>query len=241
MAVETTHSQPQPVASPAQRTASWFEAHWLFAFNFGWGMFTTLPWLAPVFMQWGWTGPGKAIHFVYNFFCHQLPERSWFLYGPRFSYSLAEIGQVWEIGDPLVRRHFVGNPAMGWKVAWSDRMVAMYTSIFVLGLLYALLRQRGIRWPGLPWWGFFVLIAPLAVDGTTHLVNDALRLDFRHFNKWAVALSPGLFPPEFYVGDLLGSLNSVLRIISGLLFGLGVVWFLWPMMDQELGRRPAAS
>lgn len=240
MTVETTRSQPAPVVKPVERRANWFERHWLFVFNFGWGTFVTLPWLAPLFMHWGWTGPGRAIHFIYNFFCHQLPERSWFLFGPRFSYSLAEIGQVWEINNPLTRRHFIGTPEMGWKVAWSDRMVAMYTSILILGLLYALLRERGIRLRGIPWWAFFLLITPMALDGTTHLINDALLLDYRHYNTWAVALTGGSFPPEFYVGDLFGSLNSVLRIVTGLLFGLGVVWFLWPMMEQEFGRHAAA-
>lgn len=237
MAVETTSSRSQTITQWANQAGTWFENHWLLTFNLGWGMFVTLPWLAPIFMHLGWTGPGKALHFIYNFFCHQLPERSWFLFGPKVSYTQAEIGQVWDISNELVRRHFIGTPEMGWKVAWSDRMVAMYTSIFLLGLVYAFLRQRGLRIRGIPWWGFFLLIAPLALDGTTHLINDALRLQFRHYNTWAVALTGGVFPPEFYVGDLLGSLNSVLRLVSGLLFGLGVVWFLWPLMDQEFGPR----
>jgi len=35
------------------------------------------------------------------------------------------------------------------------------------------------------------------------------------------------------VDDMWGSLNSLLRLITGLLFGLGVVGFLWPLMDKE--------
>lgn len=216
--------------------SSWFERHWLLVFNTFWGAFVTGPWLGPVFMKIGWTLPARVIYFIYNFFCHQLPERSWFLFGPKVSYTKAEIGLVWDISNELVRRHFIGTPEMGWKVAWSDRMVSMYTSIFILGLVFALLRRRGISIKGIPWWGFFVLIAPLGLDGTTHLINDALRLSFRDTNLWAVTLTGGAFPAEFYPGDLLGSLNSVLRIITGLIFGLGVVGFLWPMMQQEFGR-----
>jgi uncharacterized membrane protein len=216
----------------------WFEQHWLLAFNTFWGTFVILPWLAPFFMALGWTLPGRVLYFIYSFFCHQLPERSWFLFGPKFSYSQVEIGQVWDIRNELVRRGFSGMPEMGWKVAWSDRMVAMYATIFVLGLGYALLRKWGVKIKGLPWWGFLLLITPMAIDGTTHLINDALRLDFRDLNTWAVVLTNNAFPVDFYTGDLFGSLNSVLRLITGFFFGLGVVWFLWPMMEKEFGRKP---
>ncbi len=249
----TLKSPPGPVETPPALTAAqaaqtrtplasginrWFEAHWLLTFNTAWGIFNILPWLAPVFMALGLTWPGRAIYFIYNFFCHQLPERSWFLFGPHFSYTQAQIAEAWgqplnAISNELVRRHFIGTAEMGWKVAWSDRMVAMYGSIFLFGLLYAFLRERGIRFRGISWWLFGLFILPLAVDGTTHLINDALRLDFRQTNDWAAILTQHALPATFYAGDLFGSLNSVLRIISGILFGFGVVSFLWPMMEKE--------
>ncbi|MEM7033455.1 MAG: DUF2085 domain-containing protein [Chloroflexota bacterium] len=223
------------------RGLNWFEQHWLFAFNAFWGVFITLPWLAPVFQQLGWTRPANILYFIYNFFCHQLPERSWFLFGPQASYTQAEIGVVWDISNELVRRHFIGTPEMGWKVAWSDRMVSMYTTIFLLGLLYAYLRQRGFYLKGIRWWWFIIFITPMGIDGTTHLINDALRLGFRDQNLWAIALTGGIFPAEFYAGDLLWSLNSVLRLITGIFFGIGVVWFLWPMMENEFTYKPAVG
>lgn len=162
--------------------------HWLLTFNTAWGIFVTLPWLAPLFMAIGWTWPGRAIYLVYSFFCHQLPERSWFLFGPAFSYTPAQIAQAWhrtlpEISSELIRRQFIGTPELGWKIAWSDRMVALFTSIFLFGLLYALLRQRGIPLKGLPAWLLLFFILPLAVDGTTHLINDVFWLDFRDANQ----------------------------------------------------------
>ncbi len=237
--------------APAQKSWAtsinrWFERHWLAAFNTAWGVFTILPWLAPIFMHWGWTWPGRAVYFIYNFFCHQLPERSWFLFGPQISYTQAQIATAWgralpEISNELIRRQFIGTPELGWKVAWSDRMVAMYTSIFLFGLLYAMLRERGIKMPGMPWWLFFLFLLPMALDGTTHLINDVLRLDFRQTNDWAVLITGGLFSPQFYVDDMFGSLNSVLRIVTGILFGFGVVGFLWPIMEDEFSPQyPAA-
>jgi uncharacterized membrane protein len=235
LAATQTIQAKSPLAIQINR---WFEHHWLLAFNTGWGFFVTLPWLAPIFMALGLTWPGKVVYFIYNFFCHQLPERSWFLFGSSFSYTQAQIAEAWgrplsTISNELVRRHFIGTPELGWKVAWSDRMVAMYGSIFLFGLLYALLRERGIRLKGMPWWFFGLFIFPLAIDGTTHLINDALRLDFRQTNEWAAILTNNAFPADFYVDDLFGSLNSVLRIVTGILFGFGVVGFLWPIMDQE--------
>ncbi len=217
--------------------AGFLERHWLLAFNTFWGGFVILPWLAPVFMNLGWILPGRIIYLIYMFFCHQLPERSWFLYGPEFSYTQERISQYWDISHELIRRQFNGNEFLGWKVAWSDRMVAMYTTIFIFGLVYAWLRQRGLQFKPLPWWGFCLCLVPLGVDGTTHLINDALRLDFRATNEWAVALTQGILPPELYLDDLFGSLNSVLRLITGFIFGLGVVGFLWPLMDREFGQQ----
>ncbi len=229
--------------STGSRINRWFEHHWLLAFNTGWGIFVTLPWIAPIFMALGWIWPGRAIYFIYNFFCHQLPERSWFLFGPEFSYTQAQIAQAW--GRPLetiaynelIRRQFIGTAELGWKVAWSDRMVSMYTSIFIFGLIYALLRERGFSLEGISWWAFALFVLPMALDGTTHLINDALRLDFRQTNEWAVYLTGGIFPTEFYADDMFGSLNSLLRLITGILFGYGVVAFLWPLMDSEFSPR----
>ena len=104
---------------------------------------------------------------------------------------------------------------------------------FPFGLLYAILRERGVRLTPIPWWLFLIFIAPMAIDGTTHLVNDALRAQFRQTNEWAALLTGQAFPATFYAGDHIGSLNSVLRFITGVLFGYGVVFFLWPMMNAE--------
>jgi hypothetical protein len=48
-------------------------------FNAGGGLFVILPWTAPVLMEMGLIWPGKVIYFIYNFFCHQLLERTWLL------------------------------------------------------------------------------------------------------------------------------------------------------------------
>jgi uncharacterized membrane protein len=196
------------------------------------GLYSGLPFLAPVFMHIGWKEAGNAIYFIYSFLCHQLPERSFFLFGPKLSYSLAEIGATGQdTSNIFVLRQFIGNSTMGWKVAWSDRMVAMFTSLWVFGLLWWPLRKR-LR--DLPLWGLILSILPLAIDGGTHFVSDMAGMGrgFRDTNLWLATLSQNIFRPEFYSGDAWGSFNSIMRLTTGILFGLGIVWFALPYLNE---------
>ncbi len=206
--------------------------YWILLFGLVYGIFVLLPFLAPALMRIGWQSPANAIYFVYSFLCHQLPERSYFLFGPKLMVSLPEIQAAWQDTlNPLVLRKFIGNPQLGWKVAWSDRMVSMYTSIWVFGLLWWSLR-RWIR--SLPWWGLVLLVLPLAIDGTTHLFSDlaGIGLGFRDSNTWLVVLTQNHLPVSFYSGDAWGSFNAWMRLLTGAIFGLGVVWFGFPYIDQ---------
>jgi succinate-acetate transporter protein len=76
------------------QSVGWLGRHWLPLFLIVWGVFNLLPWLATVFMNLGWRSLGEALYLIYAPLCHQLPQRSYFLFGPQFSYSLAEIQAV---------------------------------------------------------------------------------------------------------------------------------------------------
>jgi len=148
----------------------WFGRHWLAVVNTFMGLFVILPLLAPLLMAEGWIGPARIIYWVYSFVCHQLPERSYFLFGPKISYSLSEIQFAWQNTlDAGILRQFIGNSQMGWKMAWSDRMFSMFTSIWVFGILWGIFKKKSVK---LPWWGAFLFILPMAIDGTTHLISD---------------------------------------------------------------------
>jgi uncharacterized membrane protein len=196
------------------------------------GIYIGLPFLAPVFMKIGWSGPGRVIYFIYSWLCHQLPERSFFLFGPKFTYSLSEVQNAWQNTiNPVVLRQFIGNPEMGWKVAWSDRMVSMFASLWLFGLLWWLLRRR---LKPLPWWGLILLLLPMAIDGTSHFFSDmeGIGQGFRDYNAWLAMLTNLALPTTFYAGDAWGSFNSLMRLVTGVLFGLGIVWFGYPYMDK---------
>lgn len=206
---------------------------WFTLFGVGLGVYIFLPFLAPVFMALGWSSPGKGIYLLYSFLCHQLPERSYFLFGSKFTYSLAEIQSAWKVtNNPLVLRQFIGTPIMGWKVAWSDRMISMYTATWLFGLTWWPLRRR-IK--PLPWWGLVLFLLPMAVDGFTHFFSDLAGIGqgFRFTNAWLAALTNNVYPASFYLGDAWGSFNSLMRLLTGVFFGIGVVWFSFPYLHRS--------
>ncbi|MBI3176873.1 MAG: DUF2085 domain-containing protein, partial [Chloroflexi bacterium] len=120
-----------------------------------------------------------------------------------------------------------------WKVAWSDRMVSMYGGVFLGTLIFWPLRKR-LR--SVPLWAFVLLILPMAVDGGMHVISDIAGLGngFRDSNAWLAALTGDIFPEAFYAGDALGSFNSWMRLITGLLFGLAIVWLTYPPLEEML-------
>lgn len=219
--------------SPLERTLHLVARHWIPVFIAASGLFVALPWLAPVWMHAGWTGPARAIYKVYSFFCHQLPQRSFFLYGPE---PMPTLDQVVRAGagssDPFSLRQFVGTPDLGYKVAWSDRMVSMYSSIPLAALAWWGLRRR---LKPLPIWGFALFTLPIVIDGGSHMLSDLAGIGqgFRDTNLWLSALTGGVLPSTFYAGDALGSFNSWMRLITGALFGLGLGWFSFPALDES--------
>jgi len=221
-----------------------FARHWLFFVNMLVAIWVGLPWLAPVMMHLGWTSAAKAIYFIYSFQCHQLPERSFFLFGRQAMYSLAEIQAAWQpTNDPFVLRQFIGNFEMGWKVAWSDRMVSMYTSILLGGLLYGLVRKQ---MNPISLGTFAILLLPMIIDGGTHMLSDLAGIGkgFRDKNIWLQILTNNAFPITFYQGDALGSFNSWLRLITGVLFGVALVAFAFPYINDsftDIVRRSEAT
>ncbi|GAB4577441.1 MAG: hypothetical protein Fur0022_01720 [Anaerolineales bacterium] len=217
---------------PSTRLTYWFSRHWMLVFSVVYGLFVGLPFLAPVFMQIGWEIPGRALYFVYQFFCHQLPDRSFFLFGPQRMYDLATIQAAWQnTTNPMVLRQFIGNPEMGWKVAWSDRMIAMYGSILLAAWGWWLLRNRV---KPLRWWGLVLFSLPMFLDGVTHFLSDLGGIDqgFRYTNAWLASLTGHAFPAAFYAGNAWGSFNSWMRLLTGFVFGVGIVWFAFPYLEE---------
>lgn len=202
-------------------------------------LFTLLPFAAPVAMHWGWYGVGEGIYRFYAFFCHQLPQRSWFLFGAKLTYMLSEIQQAAPTLPPEELRQFIGNETMGWKVAWSDRMIAFYTMTPIFGLMYARVRSRVAVRP-LSVRAFLLALFPLVIDGSTHALNDILfspysMEGFRNTNAWLAVITLNRFP-EFYAGDHLGTFNWWARLLTGIVAAWAVAFTLFPMLDLLCGQ-----
>jgi uncharacterized membrane protein len=223
-------------ALPRQTIGQWASIHWLGIFLTVYSLWIFTPFLAPVFMLIGWTGVGKGIYFIYSFFCHQLPERSFFFFGQKTMYSLSQIQAAWQnTVNPMILRQFIGNESMGWKVAWSDRMISFYSSVWLLAIVWMAFRKTV---KPLSILGFALLLLPMALDGGTHLLSDfaGIGQGFRDTNQWLAILTNHTLSDSFLIGDALGSFNSLARIITGFLAGLGVVWLAFPHLEESFGK-----
>jgi uncharacterized membrane protein len=142
--------------------------HWLALINLAMGLYVGLPLVAPVLMAAGWTAPAKAIYFMYRPACHQRPDRSYFFGGPRAYYTPEQLAAAGVDTDPLARD--IGNPLVGWKVAFCERDVAIYGTMFLTGLLYAAWRRRRGHW--LMRFRYYILfMVPMAIDGILQLLG----------------------------------------------------------------------
>ena len=223
--------QAQPMTrSWPDRIIGWMVAHWLLAFNVSMGLFIGGTLLPPLLMHLGLQGPARVVYTLYGLNCHQLPERSYFLFGPHGvdTYSREQV-IAWG-ANPDHLRGFVGNPQVGFKLGMAERNTAIYGTWFLAGIVYGLLKKRlpRLRWPL-----FLLLILPMALDGGSHLTSEVTRLGFRDTNAWLAGWTGGALSASFYTGTTLGSFNWLLRTLTGALFAVACVWFIYPYLDQS--------
>jgi uncharacterized membrane protein len=211
---------------------------WLTALIIALIVFNALPFVAPVFMKLGWESAGRLIYLAYWPLCHQMAQRSFFLFGPEGfqMYTIAQLPvKVSGSNAELVLKQFLGSEALGWKVAWSDRMVTFYGGPLVAAVVHAIARVRG-RVKAWPLWIIGSMLLPMILDGATHMASDMLSgigHGFRDTNQWLAVITGNLLPATFVQGDTLGSFNSWMRLVSGLLFGFAIGWFALPYIDSS--------
>jgi len=200
----------------ADRFVFWLSKHWLAVFNTLAFLYVGLPVLAPVLMALGAEAPARVLYAIYRPLCNQLPQRSWFLFGPQFKYTLTEL--VKRVGADALEgtwaQHFIGSETVGYKLALCQRCTAIYGGIFLFGVLYVLVRRR-VR--PMRWWAYLGLgILPMMLDGGLQ------------FLSYAVAM----FWPEGPV--VPRETTSLLRTITGALFGLSTVWLAYPVIQETM-------
>ena len=165
-------------------------AHWLLLASLFWGLYAGLPFLAPALMNAGLTTPARIIYIVYRPLCHQLPERSYFLGGEQHAYTAEELAAGGVEIAPLSRD--IGNETVGYKVAFCQRDVAIYGSIFLAGLAYGLIRRRRSEWK-MPFRYYLLFLVPMGIDGILQLLG-------LHESDWILRTITGAV---FGVGSVL--------------------------------------
>ncbi len=139
--------------------------HWLLMVNTVFTLYAGLPALAPTLMAAGYPSAARVIYTLFLPSCHQLPERSFFLFGPRLTYTLEELETLTGASVPL---RYVGSPALGYKVAVCERDTAVYLALLLAGMAFALLRRR-LR--PVPIRIFALLCLPIVADGLGQLIG----------------------------------------------------------------------
>ena len=179
---EPNRVAPSPVANAAPASSNsvivraadglvlFIARHWLAMFTIAWTIYLVLPFLAPTFVRIGWTAPAQVIYSIYSFTCHQLPDHSYFLFGPTPTPDEAQLVAAGMSASPnlFLQREFIGNESVGYKVALCQRDVAIYAGVVVAGLLFAMLRPRVRR---LPLKIYLLLLLPIAIDGGSQLIG----------------------------------------------------------------------
>ena len=144
----------------------WISVHWLLVANLSLGAYTGLPALAPVLMQTGYLRAANLLYTAFKPLCHQLPERSFFLFGQQLVYSYSELSRF--LGGAEVPARYIGAPVLGFKIAVCERDVAINLTMFLFGVVFIMLR----RWfKPLPVKAFVAMIIPMAIDGTGQLIG----------------------------------------------------------------------
>ncbi|HRJ44983.1 MAG: DUF2085 domain-containing protein [Caldilineaceae bacterium] len=177
---------PSAVARVADGIVVGIARHWLLLVNLAVAIYLFLPLTAPLLAKEGYDGPARVIYSLYSFSCHQLPERSYFLFGEQPLYSIAslEAAGMPPGGNLFQRRLFTGNLSTGYKTALCQRDIAIYGTVLLTGLLFGLVRRR-LRAPSVKIYLLFLI--PIALDGFTQLFG--LRMS----NWWLRTITGAIF------------------------------------------------
>src|SRR5215216_837548 len=214
--------------SGGDRFMYWMSRHYLAVVNTFMLLYFGLAMLAPVLMKVGATGPANILYGMYKPLCHQFGFRSFFLFGEQTYYPLKEAGiskvltfdQVTGFKDlenptapsRLQARQFTGNDVVGYKMALCERDIAIYSAIFLFGIVYALSRRR-IK--PLHWMAWVVIgMGPIGLDGFSQL-----------FSQINLPILSAILPYR--------ESTPFLRLFTGALFGLMTAWFAYPYMEES--------
>lgn len=86
MATTTLSPTSRAIVIALDRSILALARHWLALANAALFVFATLPLVAPFLLAAGWTGAANWIYSAYSYVCHQMPSRSFFLFGEQIAF-----------------------------------------------------------------------------------------------------------------------------------------------------------
>ena len=217
---ERLRSQTISEESLNSNPSRWFKKHYLTLINGILALYVFLALLAPILMKVGSTRAADFIYRIYQASCHQLAYRSFFLFGEQAVYprelaaieGLKTYEQVTgnDSEDNQAARAFRGNEQLGYKTALCQRDLAIYGSLLIFGVIFALTKRR---LKPLPWYLWILLaLVPIGLDGFSQLISQ-MKL-------------------PFLSGLLIRESTPWLRVSSGSMFGWFTAWFGLPTIEE---------
>lgn len=211
--------------SLSNKIGYWLKRNYLTLINIALAIYLLLPLLAPVLMKTGRSRAADVIYRLYKPLCHQLAYRSFFLFGEQAAYPRELAGMdgllTYEVatgmdGDDMAAASaFRGNEQLGYKVALCQRDLAIYASLLLFGLVFAL---TGRKLKPLPWIAWIILaLGPMGLDGMSQLVS---QMDFPALNWFAMRES-----------------TPFLRVLTGAMFGWFTAWFGLPSIEEVINEK----
>ena len=200
------------------KLTDFFNQNYILIFAFVFVFIPGISILAPVLMHLNLAVPAKLIYWIFRFACHQLPYRSFFLFGSQPYYPLAEANMgknivTFEqaIQNPEMKfaeiKAFIGNSEMGYKTALCQRDIAIYLSIALCCIVFMISKNRI---PRLHWSLWIVLgLIPIAVDGFSQMLSTIVPFINRES-------------------------TPMIRVLTGALFGFMTSWFLIPYLEKKI-------
>lgn len=117
--------------------------------------------------------------------------------------------QEFSVAQQIAARHFIGDETVGYKTTLCARDLAIYTMLFVGGLIYWRFRWRIHPIPFVLY--IFVGLGPIGLDGFSQL------LGYPPFNFWEVRETEPIF-----------------RVATGGVFGLMNAWLGFPYIERAM-------
>ena len=206
--------------SLSNKIGSWLKRHYLSLINLALAIYLFLPLFAPVLMKIGENRSADVIYRLYKPLCHQLAYRSFFLFGEQIAYprELAGVDGLMtyeaatgQDGDDMAAASaFRGNEHVGFKTALCQRDMAIYASLLLFGLIFAL---TGRKLKPLPWFAWIVLaLGPMGLDGSSQLIS---QLEIPALSWFGMRES-----------------TPFLRVLTGAMFGWFTAWFGLPSIEE---------